>query len=372
MPFVFVETSGGLGNVLFQLAAGLTHARSIGTKCFAIQRGFSPSALGPRTTYWTTLLADVYTVPESYPLHDAIIHQDYDDKQPVHPYWPIVSHDMTRNLLLKGNYQDKQHFWKYKAELARLFIRPNVWCAVQTLIKAINVEEQQPMAFLAFLHVRRGDYKSLQQYHPLLPVNYYERAMHHFPLNTKFLVFCELEDLASIRRDFSSQLPPEVNNRLLWNDTVLQQPDYMQFLTMVACPAGGIIANSTFSTWAAMLHDCKHSIRTTTTCRFVCPKILFAHAPWFGKEIQDARWICRTNDKHSSSSSSSSQPPLSCWHTLQHNKSKILVLLQKVQSLHLKKWITKEAALNLLSHLHVFTTEEHAACQELKALISKG
>ena len=102
----------------------------------------------------------------------------------------------------------------------------------------------------AFLHVRRGDYAKLQHTHPLLPMTYYDRAVREFGADVRFLVFCEQEDVAGVRKDFAAL--PDVLGRIgAWIDTRI--PDYLQLMMMAHCGAGGIIANSSFSCWGAYL-----------------------------------------------------------------------------------------------------------------------
>lgn len=90
----------------------------------------------------------------------------------------------------------------------------------------------------------------LTHFHPILPISYYENAVQFFPSTVKFFIFCEAEDLEHVQKEFakSTILSPRIFGYI--NTKI---PDYIQLLMMAECSGGGIIANSTFSCWAAHL-----------------------------------------------------------------------------------------------------------------------
>lgn len=372
--FIYIETGGGLGNVLFQLAATHVLARMHGYKAFAVKKGFSPSVLGPRATYWDTLLEQVYTIdpaPNSlhppFPCVDFTIHNDHD---PIHGYKPIVGMRSNYDMILNGIFQHRRHFWVYCDQLCKIFVRDHLWNHAKSILaKSYNGQD------IAFLHVRRGDYKFLSQYHPILPMNYYQRAMKHFPLRTKFLIICEKEDQDRLQEDIRKEMTSKEQARLIWSDAILtHQPDYVQFLIMASCRRGGILANSTFSTWAAFIHcekrknnndDCK-----TITPVFVCPKSIFAHAPDFGAEIQDPRWIRISNHKNDFVKEIViSNPPsaMTAWKRLKDEKSPFFILLMHIQ----QNVDDTSEALTLMDRLIPFTQEQEIALQDFTYILGK-
>lgn len=111
-----------------------------------------------------------------------------------------------------------------------------------------------PQDFVA-IHVRRGDYVNNNFYVDLTQTDYYEKAMAEFP-NSKFVVFSDDIDFC---KDYFEGDEYEFN----------QQTEVGAMNTM-ASARGIIMANSSFSWWAAYLSRAK----------VVCP------ANWFTDELQ--------------------------------------------------------------------------------------
>ena len=299
---VYMETCGGLGNQLFQIfglhafvkakqqsiAAAAVVKDKKTTEACVLRCDSSPSVFQNRSVYWDVLFAKVKTI--SKPAHIHYVHNDID---PIHGYAEIIVPTKSKEqefwVQLKGYYQHRKHFWLWKDSLVLDLLPERAqWSNWSPLSKFLN--RYNDAKSLAFLHIRRGDYKRLQQYHVVLPILYYEIALQFFPQTTKFLVFCEQEDLESVRHDFafSSTFP---HQRLIFDPELIAScPDYQQMFLMSACEAGGMMANSTFSVWAGYLHQ-------TKTGTFTYPDKFFAHAPNNPPQIFDPTWICVSTTK---------------------------------------------------------------------------
>jgi hypothetical protein len=132
------------------------------------------------------------------------------------------------------------------------------------------------------MHFRIGDYKKIQDFHPLATYEYYERSLEYFKSvhpNKEFniLYFCEdcdIDDVLSIINKLVNKFP-------MYNFTrgLNTLEDWQQMLLMSCCHHN-IIANSSFSWWAAYLNSNKDKI--------VCyPSV------WFGKVANiDTRDLC--------------------------------------------------------------------------------
>jgi hypothetical protein len=108
------------------------------------------------------------------------------------------------------------------------------------------------------LHIRRGDYLKVSQFHVnLWDTGYYQEAVKLFPPDTKFLVFCK--DSQGEAQDKDDQEWCRRNIPLLGIDfemyehTVSETDD----LNAMAACKGIIGANSSFSWWAAYLNPHK-------------------------------------------------------------------------------------------------------------------
>lgn len=132
------------------------------------------------------------------------------------------------------------------------------------------------------MHFRLGDYKTLQHCHPVLPIEYYRRALAETSSQSsnktyKVLYFCEKEDngeiLAMIR-----VLTPEFSN-MRWVKVDDSICDWKQMLLMSCCHHN-IVANSTFSWWGAYFNEHPY-------------KIVCYPGPWFGPSLShDTRDLC--------------------------------------------------------------------------------
>ena len=127
-----------------------------------------------------------------------------------------------------------------------------------TLIQNLEIRNQNPKH--AFLHVRRGDYVEKSNFHYLQGEEYYTKA---------YAKLCEL------RRNVG---PPQslfiFSDDIDWckSQTWLNLPgvefvdekDEIKTLArMVSCTGGAILANSTFSWWAAILSDTPYVVYPT-------------------------------------------------------------------------------------------------------------
>ena len=115
-----------------------------------------------------------------------------------------------------------------------------------------------------FLHVRRTDSIGREEYHPILPISYFEECLEEFPDDTPCFVFTDDMDWCKSQEYFKQ-------DRFMFNENV-QRYDYVTMdglgkmqntllpqvdLCLMSLCSGAIIANSSFSWWGAWLqNDC--------------------------------------------------------------------------------------------------------------------
>lgn len=121
------------------------------------------------------------------------------------------------------------------------------------------------------IHVRRGDYINNSHYVDLCQTDYFEKAVKLFP-NKKFLVFCK--DRQSPEKDEADKKwCIEYFDTLLGkNYQFMENDNEIEDLNMMASCESVIMANSSFSFWAAYL--CPNFGKT-----IICPK------QWFSGKI---------------------------------------------------------------------------------------
>jgi hypothetical protein len=108
------------------------------------------------------------------------------------------------------------------------------------------------------IHFRLGDYKVKQDYHPIMPYEYYENALLHLLLNSdltkshRILYFCEKEDNDVVNSMIIRLQRKYVAFEFIKVDDLIE--DWQQLLIMSCCN-NNIIANSSFSWWAGYFNQ---------------------------------------------------------------------------------------------------------------------
>ena len=118
-----------------------------------------------------------------------------------------------------------------------------------------------------FLHIRQSDNIGREEYHPILPISYFEDALGYFAEDTPCFVFTDDIDWCKKQSFFDQDrfMFNDSNERYdyqtidgtgLMQNTLLPQVD----LCLMSLCSGGIIANSSFSWWGAWLQNGKGNI----------------------------------------------------------------------------------------------------------------
>jgi len=207
MPVAFSQLGdhGRLGNSMFQMAATI-----------GVALKHNDSYIFPRWQYWKDLnISGCYA-------DNIIIKHRYEE--PGFTYKPIP---YRNNLDLFGYFQSEKYFKHCEEDISKLLAPKR---SVQSLPKTASI------------HVRRGDYLEphLAGCYVKLNMGYYERAMSM--LNVKrFLVFSD--DVEWCKSHFVGKKFDVIENNHPPHDLAL----------MMACE-NNIIANSSFSWWAAWLN----------------------------------------------------------------------------------------------------------------------
>ena len=129
---------------------------------------------------------------------------------------------------------------------------------------SMKIEEQYGALLKEYttaIHVRHGDYAKYKDVHPPCTMEYYNEAISQLPKDSKFLVISDTMEWC--RENFKG-------DQFYFVDSSFQQ-DYMDFYLMCRCE-NNIIANSTFSWWAAWLNNNENK-------RVLFPK------RWFGEKV---------------------------------------------------------------------------------------
>jgi hypothetical protein len=243
MNYITTNHRGGLGNVMFKLAASISMAIDNGVEYI-----FSNEFLRPidRITtkgapdyrrFYNNVLRNVKFIdklPEDYLVHTE---EQFHYKE--------IPYDKGTNLLLDGYFQSEKYFENNKQYIKDLF-GTNQEITDKILTNLPDVYNY------ASIHVRRGDYLKFPNHHPQQSIEYYRKASEIIGLEKTYLIFTD--DLGGINNMFDF-LP----NKIFYTSG----EDWLDMYTMSFCK-DNIICNSTFSWWGAYLnpHEDKKIITT--------------------------------------------------------------------------------------------------------------
>jgi hypothetical protein len=266
------DLKGGLGNQLFQIMATIAY-------CVQHKLPFIfpySEMLNERPTYWHNLFVNIkqYTsAPINFKNSDEIrdiLYQHPKYEEPSFTYSEIPKYN---DIMLCGYFQSYKYFDNIQTKIHGIF---------DIKYKQIQSRNEFPDLLDSLntisMHFRMGDYKHKQEFHAILPVDYYINAMNCIDsLNIvncpcKVLVFGEQEDHEEIQ-DKLKYIKENINMDATFVIVDSAIPDWKQMLIMTCCEVN-IIANSTFSWWGAYLNN--------NTKKVLYPDI------WFGPSINSS------------------------------------------------------------------------------------
>jgi len=225
---------GGLGNQLFQIAAGFSHASSIGSN-FAINYdlgiGFGQGHNPQRYRN------NIYSRIPQTSKNQFIPYQE-----PCFNFSPIPKID---DLCLVGYYQSEKYFSSFGDEIKKLIFFPN------DIKKKIDEKMRFSYKKKIGIHIRLGDYydeKNKGVFAEIDIKNYISNAIEFFKDDdVEFLIFSD--DFVSLKSKFDVSI---------FND--LQNSDEIEDLYSLSQCDGVVISNSSFSWWGAWLGKKKYKV----------------------------------------------------------------------------------------------------------------
>lgn len=290
---ICARLDGGLGNQLFQYAAGRALAARLGCDLL-----IDTSRLQRRNSRVTPRALELghfrhggrIAAPEES-WHLGWLHRVAPISHWITPWRTYVEQGLAYNTkfdqlpdqtYLVGYWQSFRYFEQI-SQLLATELQP-----VAALSSASEaVASQMAMATAVAVHVRRGDYVSLTSaanLHGALPISYYTEALAYIRermVNPRFFVFSD--DIAWCER----QLPLS-GEEVTYVSHNTRDAAWQDLALMSLCHHH-IIANSSFSWWGAWLAD-----QRRPTAR----RVVVAPARWFaGQPIQDltdrfpAHWV---------------------------------------------------------------------------------
>ena len=259
---IFTDIMGGLGNQLFQIFTTLAYELQTGSTAvfpYSTHLGDLNSGTTVRYTYWETIFKQIkqkttFNAPD-YKKENEEKRKWICFRENGFHYTAIPT-DVRCDFQIFGYFQS----WKYFHDYAPRIIQDLKLNSLQGEVLSKYPEVCFPEDTRITMHFRLGDYKNKQEYHPVMPLDYYQFSLgkcldvlsvcgiqHH---QIVVLCFCEREDeefVVSERLEPLKKAFPTV--RFI---RVMSMTDWEQLLVM-ANSHHHIIANSSFSWWGAYL-----------------------------------------------------------------------------------------------------------------------
>jgi hypothetical protein len=283
--------NGGLGNQLFQIFATIAYSL-----LYKIPFGFLyKESLGGRfhnrSTYWQSFLSPLAnfnyeSIPPMLPLRE----QNF-----MYNELPSPVALKSENIVLSGYFQSYKYFAPFFPTICK-FIRLDkqrkqvlhdmssiygirgrdvAVCEDADPEYVTLVEYSVDISNMVSMHFRIGDYKYLQNNHPLISIEYYKKSVAHIISSANnpmlsIMYFCEKDDNVEVL-DKIDEL------RIVFPEcSFIKAPDNIddwKQLLMMSCCKHHIIANSTFSWWGAHFNSNED-------------KIVCYPDPWFGPSLK--------------------------------------------------------------------------------------
>lgn len=228
---LFVHLNSGLGNLMFQIAVANAYALKHNKNLIFHQNFYSQSNHKPIEYYFDNIFSKLNFQRSQIFIEDSLCEYEEDSFNFLEiPY-------VAESLILKGYFQSYLYFQEKSKEVVDFF----------DLSFEIN---KQNLDLLndntCSIHVRLGDYNQSQHAHPIQSEDYYKSAMKEFDKNTRFLIFSD--EITSLKN--KNFLNEDGSREVFYIENQKPHED----LKLMSLCKNNIIANSTFSWWAAYLN----------------------------------------------------------------------------------------------------------------------
>lgn len=282
---IITEITGGLGNQLFQYAAGLSLAVRHQTELkinIQFKEGDTVRSLG--LSHFNAILnqASKEEINDLYPssvferitqrLLPTQLKKYYLEKEFSYQH---SFEQLGPNVYLKGYWQSELYFSSIKEKIRSVFTLAAAHYTKATLL----IEELNQINSVA-IHIRKGDYliHPYSSYYANVDLNYYNQAI--ALLNSKFTalkLFVFSDDVTWVKSNLRLNLPYTLVSTIHTNSM------YEDFKAMQSCKYH-IISNSSFSWWTAWL--CERTDKVV-----IAPQKWFNHGPKDTQDLIPKTWL---------------------------------------------------------------------------------
>jgi hypothetical protein len=252
---IFCNLKGGLGNMLFQIAASVSISIDKNTDC-------SFPNLEEHLNYMN--LDSIHNPKLNHAFEYRNILSKCLTKKPTE-YLETIKYPFTfsnietksDSFFIDGFFQSEKYFSHNRNKIIEFLKCPSD-------INKIILDKYSDLLNLksTSIHVRRGDYLNLSDYHIVQDINYYIDSINMLSNDTEsFIVFSDDINWCKENLNFDNLIFIE------------NEKDYIELYLMSKCK-NNIISNSSFSWWGAWLNE-------NVNKKVIAPK------KWFGSKIKE-------------------------------------------------------------------------------------
>ncbi len=281
---IIATIKGGLGNQLFQYAAARQLSILHSTKLKMDISAYEADTLRGFELPNFSMNIEIATADELNSYRQSLFQKSWDRLKPnfkrkvyKEPFYHFDKQlaKTGSNAYLKGYFQSEKYF----ANIREILLN-EINLQKHLIQNVLLLGDQLKNSPSVSVHIRRGDYTNPQvrDYHGILGIDYYENAIQLIKEKEKdciFYVFTDDEDW--VRNNFNPDTP------LQFISAYKSSTHYEDFYLMSSCKHN-IIANSSFSWWAAWLNSQK--MKTV-----IAPKNWFNNGPKDTEDLIPADWI---------------------------------------------------------------------------------
>jgi GR25 family glycosyltransferase involved in LPS biosynthesis len=245
---------GGLGNQLFQIFTVISLSLKSGHEFYF---ELKEDSLLETSSLLSALLPFCKSAEEcralEQHLHIHDVHEPESHQYDAHCFDEIYTTSNDEYLfVLKGYFQSYLYFQDEFSEILRMLDID------KQLEKFVNIEAMPTITNKIMLHFRLGDYKNLQHTHMILPCNYYRNAIQHILDKEKSTInvvyVFQKSDQEIVEKYYIKRLSswfPQCTWTSIYTETSLSDEQQLLYMSLTNHL---VIANSSFSLWAAYLN----------------------------------------------------------------------------------------------------------------------
>lgn len=269
---------GGLGNQLFQIFTTIATAITHDKMFIFVHDDISPSSV-KRYTFWNSFLNHLmpYTNKNNY-ISSDIIKRFPVYRETKHTFSQIT--DNNSHMMLFGYFQSYKYFEKHITSINNLIKLDKQRNSIVSDYSHYFKNDTSKSFSTISIHFRVGDYKNIQDCHPIMTLNYYINAIRSIfikdlTINNNIIFFYEKDDKDYVYEHFINPIKacPFTGRIINFIDIDFNIHDWKQMLLMSNCNHN-IIANSSFSWWGAYFNNNPY-------------KIICYPDKWFGPKLAD-------------------------------------------------------------------------------------